>query len=163
MTTRGKHLGGIRTLDDLKARTAEVGDCWEWQCGYQNHGKTPAVVYIDKRMSGRRLALMLAKPGQKLDGKVVIAKCGNHKCVNPDHMLALTKEPHHGRDCAGRPVDARHVPRRGAGPWYFGCVSDGVSAWSPPHAGSQPVGRAHAQATRSIKALRKQFGGMIVG
>jgi len=78
----------IRTLDDVKARCEEVGNCWEWQLGYQNKGRTPAAAYGKIRLGARRLAWMLAN-GPLPEGWVVVSTCGNYRCVNPEHIKIM--------------------------------------------------------------------------
>lgn len=83
MITAGKHLGGVRTLEDIKARSEEVGMCWEWQ-RYINEFHVPQVGYNGMPRPARRVAWEMvngpAPPGMKITNT-----CGNHKCVNPDH------------------------------------------------------------------------------
>lgn len=108
MSTKGKHLGGIRTLDDLKSRCEEVGDCWEWQRGFQCHGRTPSVNYLGVRMAARRLSLML-HTGLSLDGLLVMQTCGNKSCVNPDHLKSMTKEKAMSKLAAKSSTKARNA------------------------------------------------------
>lgn len=90
--TTGMNLGGVHTLADMKARCEEVGECWEWQRGFQNHGKSPAVVHKGKRMNARRLAWMLANGKPVPEGHVVMSTCSNRRCVNPAHMEVMAKQ-----------------------------------------------------------------------
>lgn len=108
MSTKGKHLGGVRTLSDMKARCEEVGECWEWQYGFQNHGRTPCVSYLGLRMAARRLALML-HTGSSLEGMLVMYTCGNKACVNPDHLKSMTKEKAMSKLAAKASTKARNV------------------------------------------------------
>jgi len=83
------------TVETLRQRTVEEGECWLWQ-GYVAN-KTPQVVsYPDgkKRMvSARRLLLELAKGKPQPDGHYGNT-CGNHLCVNPDHTVWKSEAVH---------------------------------------------------------------------
>ena len=83
MTTKGKHLGGVRTLADIKARCEEVGTCWEWQ-RYINECHVPQVGYNGMPRPARRVAWEMVN-GPTPPGMKITNTCGNHKCVNPDH------------------------------------------------------------------------------
>ena len=76
------------TLDSLKARCVEVGDCWEWQ-GYLGNNTPQVVAYPEgkkKMVSVRRLLRELVTGQPQPDGHYANT-CGNHRCVNPDHTL----------------------------------------------------------------------------
>lgn len=86
----------IHTVESLKDRTIEVGDCWEWQ-GYSAHG-TPQVFSpkngSKRRMvSVRRLFRELVTGQEQPDGFYSVS-CGNVECVNPDHTLYRTERGH---------------------------------------------------------------------
>lgn len=74
------------TLDEIKARCEEVGDCLEWT-GYFERG--------NPRSAGRSVRFTVYElvngPVAKDRTKVVTVKCGNPKCVNPDHLIRTTK------------------------------------------------------------------------
>lgn len=78
------------TLDQIRERCIEVGNCWEWQGGTSNGlpkiyvpgkdgkrgGHTPARRYVMKLM------------GTKLEqGQLVSPKCGNSLCIAPHHAV----------------------------------------------------------------------------
>lgn len=88
MSTQGLHMGGVRTLADLKARCEEVGECWEWQ-RYINSNNTPHVRYQGKPMSARRVAWEMVN-GPVPDGKRIAYTCGNYRCICPAHSAAVT-------------------------------------------------------------------------
>ena len=74
-----------QTLESLKARTVEIGDCWEWQGPYTYNGKNPIVRHNNKAVTARRLALQLS--GEKMREKTqVLPTCDNHRCINPEHL-----------------------------------------------------------------------------
>ncbi len=84
------------TIESLKARTIEEGDCWLWQ-GYKANG-TPQVChprpgFSSKMYSVRRLMrdLLTGKPTP--DGHYV-TRCGSSECVNPEHILFRTDDQH---------------------------------------------------------------------
>jgi hypothetical protein len=90
MSTKGVNLGGVHTLADIKARCEEVGECWEWQAGTQNQGRTPFVKYGNRTITTRRLAWIFSH-GKKPDGMLIMSKCDNPLCVKPAHLVAMTK------------------------------------------------------------------------
>ena len=84
MSTKGMHIGGIRTLADLKARCEEVGECWEWQRHINSVTGIPQVNYDGRPQSARRLAWAMVN-GPVPNGKHIACTCGNHRCINPAH------------------------------------------------------------------------------
>ena len=76
------------TIQEIKARTDEVGDCWIWQ-------KCTSSGYPQIKVAGcacklvRRIVVALdgrpAEPRQP-----VITTCGEQKCVNPAHLRSST-------------------------------------------------------------------------
>lgn len=78
-------------LDVIKEKTVEVGDCMEWT-GYCN-GRVPSTSVGGRGMSVRSLVAL--RLGWPIDGKVVTNRCGNHLCVNPDHLRMMTKSQFH--------------------------------------------------------------------
>jgi hypothetical protein len=79
------------TIETLMARTVEIGECREWQ-GYIAND-TPQVSHGGKMMTVRRL--MFELQGKAVDGYYIAPRCGNFRCVNPDHAIARTKKAHH--------------------------------------------------------------------
>lgn len=77
------------TLDDIKDRTVEEGDCWVWR------GSTTGQGYPTMKPPGcgcsmvRRVAIELTgvnlKPRQP-----VVTTCGERLCVNPAHLKPST-------------------------------------------------------------------------
>lgn len=85
----------IHTVDTLKARTVEEGDCWLWQ-GYAIN-KTPQVAsYPDgkKKMTSVRRLMRELVTGQAQPNGHYSNTCGNPLCVNPDHTLWRGHEAH---------------------------------------------------------------------
>ena len=94
------------TIQSLKARTVEEGDCWLWQ-GYKANG-TPQVChprpgFSSKMYSVRRLMRDLVTGKPTPDGHYV-TRCHNSACVNPEHVLFNMDEQHMKR--IGRNVSA---------------------------------------------------------
>ena len=73
------------TIESLMARTEEVGNCIEWQGYFQN--KAPYVQHGERFLSVRKLIkeLLDGSSSEKLSYGTI---CGNHRCVNPDHISA---------------------------------------------------------------------------
>lgn len=79
------------TLETLLARTVEVGECNEW-LGYIANA-VPQVSHGGKVVTVRRL--MFELQGKDVEGYYIAPKCGNPRCVNPDHAIARTRKAHH--------------------------------------------------------------------
>lgn len=83
----------VHTLETLKAKTIEEGDCWIWQ-GYVGN-KVPQIFNfaVGKVVPVRRLI-------RDLEGKPVAdtdytrPRCMNHLCVCPEHIKVETKDQH---------------------------------------------------------------------
>lgn len=97
---KGTHLGGIRTVDDLKQRCAvdqETG-CWHWRMAMCDG--VPRVHYCHPQTGarltgkGRRAALILERREALPAGHVAWAKkcCASADCCNPDHAQSGTKK-----------------------------------------------------------------------
>lgn len=84
------------TIESLKARTIEEGDCWLWQ-GYKANGtpqvSNPRPGFSSKMYSVRRLMRELVTGKPTPDGHYVTS-CGTTDCVNPKHVLYRTDEQH---------------------------------------------------------------------
>ena len=80
----GTHIGGIRTLDDLRDRcyVDDSTGCWHWRLAFTK--ENPQVWIQDRTVLGQRAALILAG---KLapNARRCWATCGNRDCVNPKH------------------------------------------------------------------------------
>lgn len=83
------------TLESLRQRVIEVGDCWEWQGYHQNN--TPQVIAypggVKKMVSVRRMLRELVTGQPQPDGNYSNT-CGNHRCVNPDHTIYRNESGH---------------------------------------------------------------------
>ena len=83
------------TVDSLKARCIEVGECWEWQ-GYLGNNTPQVSSYPNgkkKMVSVRRLLRELVTGQAQPDGHYGNT-CGNIRCVNPDHTLWKSEAAH---------------------------------------------------------------------
>lgn len=73
----------VHTIASLKARSSEVGNCWEWDGGTQSNN--PVVYDGGKIRTVRRVMLRLA--GKEIPtGQYATTKCGNARCINPAHI-----------------------------------------------------------------------------
>lgn len=143
----GADLGGIRTLDDLRARcyvNDETG-CWEWR-GCVRKGQ--AVIWLPETRSAvsasRALSLLLGislRPKQLL-----VPTCGDATCCNPDHRkvgsrsdlfraVSPTRDPRwraaiaHGK----RRCDGKFSPELRARIISSTETCKAISAWSGVH------------------------------
>lgn len=77
-------------LSRLETHIEEIGDCWEWTGAMQSNAPTPVINYNRKAQPVRRaLAEAMGKP---ITNKLVTCKCRNELCVNPDHLLVVTRK-----------------------------------------------------------------------
>lgn len=75
------------TLEAIREKCIEEGDCWLWQ-GAMDKG-TPRAKVGGKMVYVRRLVLELK--GKKIHtGMRATTTCGDERCVNPDHVVAST-------------------------------------------------------------------------
>ncbi len=67
----------------------EVGECWEWQGALQTNAPVPTMNFNGKVGPVRRhIAEHLGLP---IEGKLATCNCGNALCVNPDHVVLVTR------------------------------------------------------------------------
>lgn len=77
-------------LTRLRKRSEEVGDCWEWTGAMQTTTGTPVMRYDGRAQPVRRaIALEL---GLSLQGKLATCRCANMRCVNPEHVVMVTRQ-----------------------------------------------------------------------
>lgn len=80
----------VLDLKKIFDRCEEEGDCLLWQQGVNSHG-IPFAQHLGKITNVRRLVLSFAK-GVELSGSLVaIVRCGNKRCLNHEHILAMTR------------------------------------------------------------------------
>ena len=79
-------------VEHVKERCHEDGDCWIWRLACSSNG-TPKITISEnagrKQYAVRRL--LASEMGLNIEGKFVTNKCGNPRCVFPDHILVLTR------------------------------------------------------------------------
>lgn len=83
------------TLNDVKARCDEVGDCWIWR-GSVQAGDVPAMrlpVAVDpqKRLVAVR-RWVAENQGRVTQGLFATNSCQDKKCVCPDHIQLLSRK-----------------------------------------------------------------------
>lgn len=78
------------TLDDIKARCEEEGECWHWKHYGGVNGNYPQARIGGKWHNVRRMTWEAAN-GPIRKGLRIVPCCGNRRCINPDHMKALTE------------------------------------------------------------------------
>lgn len=81
------------TLDDIKKRCEEVGDCWIWQRTLLR-GKTPIMKIDGKSVYPRRVTWQLHNGKDIPDTMVVTHRktCGDPLCCNPDHLILISRK-----------------------------------------------------------------------
>lgn len=77
-------------IDRVRLHIEEIGDCWEWTGAMQSSAPTPMINYKRKSQPVRRL--LAQHMGKVITGKLVTCKCRNELCVNPDHLLVVTRK-----------------------------------------------------------------------
>jgi hypothetical protein len=77
-------------IDRVREHIEEIGDCWEWTGSMQSSANTPQMQHNKKVGSVRRF--LAAEKGLNIEGKLVTCKCRNELCVNPDHLLVVTRK-----------------------------------------------------------------------
>ncbi len=80
------------TLNEIKARCEEVGECWIWQGGFLR-GRFPIVKIANKSVYPKREAWKAANGKDIPAGNCVVNKktCNDPHCCNPDHLTTATK------------------------------------------------------------------------
>lgn len=101
----------IHTIESLKARTIEEGDCWLWQGYIQN--STPQVMHYGAlpkpKMYNVRRLLRELENGRQMPNGYYGNTCGNPKCVSPTHTLWRSTSSHMSNMAGKRqhgPVDS---------------------------------------------------------
>lgn len=94
----GTHLGGVWSLEDLRARCRIDAhtECWHWSLHIE---RGSAMVWVrlaggpPHKHRGRRAALMLSRGEDLPSGHLAWARsnCHSHDCVNPAHAISGTK------------------------------------------------------------------------
>lgn len=77
-------------LEYLQARVDEVGDCWEWRGAVQRSSRSPVMRYAGRAQPVRRV--VATELGLALQGRLATCKCANSLCVNPKHIMTVTRQ-----------------------------------------------------------------------
>lgn len=77
-------------IERVRKHIEEIGDCWEWQGAMQSTAPTPMMNY--KRVCQPVRRVLAREMGKAIEGKFVTCKCRNELCVNPDHLLVVTRK-----------------------------------------------------------------------
>lgn len=86
-------------LNLIKSKCEIEGNCWNWSGALQSCGATPTI-NIAHPITGKRVvmsvrrAILMERHKENLlllRGRLATYKCGNPKCVNPDHTHAVTR------------------------------------------------------------------------
>lgn len=68
----------------------EVGECWEWRGALQSNSPVPTMNYKGKVAPVRRH--IAEARGTPLQDKLATHSCGNQMCVNPEHVVLITRK-----------------------------------------------------------------------
>lgn len=79
------------TLDEIKARCEEVGDCWIWNQGTDGNGR-PQMRYKGNTCYARRVARELADGAEIPKNRKVPCSCGNKLCISPKCSSVATSK-----------------------------------------------------------------------
>jgi len=97
------------TYTDLITRISgmcrEDGDCWVWLGCVQSCGDNPTMRLYGKTGGVRRF--VLEHKGVNVKGKIATYSCGNHMCVAPNHLVAVTRKTLQVRTAENLPIDTR--------------------------------------------------------
>lgn len=93
-------------------RVVRVGNCLEWTGSY--HGRYPACNFKGARISVRRLVYSLAI-GQLKEDELILASCGNERCVRHSHLLVGSELEAKIKRINALPVGDRHHIHRHPG------------------------------------------------
>lgn len=77
-------------IERIRKRIEEVGDCWEWTGALQPNAPTPVMRYHQRTSQVRRF--IAEAQGKNLKGKLATCKCRNELCVNPEHVVVITRK-----------------------------------------------------------------------
>lgn len=74
----------------LRERSDEVGDCWEWTGAVQFGSGCPVMRYDGRPQAVRRVIAI--ELGLQVQGRLATARCANPLCVNPAHVVLLSRK-----------------------------------------------------------------------
>lgn len=83
------------TLDEIKARCDEFGDCWLWR-GAMQGGNVPAIrlsYKIDPKKKVVSVRRWIAQSqGKSVKGLLATVSCKDKRCVCPDHIQLMPRK-----------------------------------------------------------------------
>lgn len=93
----GTHLGGVRTLEDLRLRCVcrASSDCWEYRSarGRQSDRSKTAKVWLHGiGAKADTIAAWWLAGRERPEGMRIGRTCDTRSCVNPDHLAAMTQK-----------------------------------------------------------------------
>jgi len=74
----------------LQARSDEVGECWEWTGAVQRLSRAPVMRHDGRPQAVRRVIAQTLE--MKVEGRYATARCCNPLCVNPEHVITVTRQ-----------------------------------------------------------------------
>lgn len=91
---RGNWYGGIRTIDDLRLRTVDEGDCWIWKGALSSSGQPSLWLHGGHKFSAGGAIKFLLTGEKPTPGFVWAPMCRSALCVNPAHRKEMTVLEH---------------------------------------------------------------------
>jgi hypothetical protein len=76
----------------VQRHVVEVGECWEWQAALQWNSPVPVINYNGKVAPVRRHIAQYILKLPLEGGKLATCNCGNKLCVNPAHVVLITRK-----------------------------------------------------------------------
>lgn len=80
----------MKLLEYLRARSEEVGECWEWTGALQSARGSPVMRHERVTQPVRRVIAI--ELGMQVKGRLATVRCCNSLCVNPGHVVVLTRK-----------------------------------------------------------------------
>lgn len=150
------------TLEQIRMRCDEVGDCWIWTQSCAGNSKTPQMRFERRAVNARRVTFFLHNGFWP---SMVCASCRNPKCVAPGCAVQTTAKGR-GRLARKRPESAgrRAAMVARASSRFTDEMIATVRAASNAKEGAKAVGMswAYAKAIRSGRA-RKDYSNPFAG